>query len=121
MRIEDLISKVKAGDVLIDQGDISENIYWLKEGLCVVTQADLQDPDKVISLGNINAGELFGEMSFLDSNPRSATVTALTDGEILTIPKDKYQTILKQQPQWMQNLIQNLVDRLRKTNSKVLI
>lgn len=118
---DDRIKTVEEGTVIIQEGDESESLYWLKSGLLIVVKQDPNDEGKVITLGNINPGELFGEMSFLDKGPRSATVKALANSEILEIPKKKYYDMLMDQPKWMQNLIQNLVDRLRKTNTKVNI
>jgi CRP/FNR family cyclic AMP-dependent transcriptional regulator len=118
---KDKNKKILAGEILIHEGEESKSMYWLKSGLLVVQKADLDNPAKMITLGNINPGELFGEMSFLDELPRSATVKALTDSEIVEIQKIKYVDILNSQPKWMQILISNLVLRLRKTNDRVHI
>lgn len=118
---DDRIKTVEEGTVIIQEGDESESLYWLKSGLLIVVKQDPNDEGKEVTLGNINPGELFGEMSFLDKGPRSATVKALANSEILEIPKKKYYDMLMDQPKWMQHLIQNLVDRLRKTNTKVNI
>lgn len=120
-KTDDRIKVVEEGNIIIEEGDSSESMYWLKSGLLIVTKRDPADASREISLGNISPGELFGEMSFLDKKPRSATVRALANSEILEIPKVKYYDMLMDQPKWMQNLIQNLVDRLRKTNTKVNI
>jgi CRP/FNR family cyclic AMP-dependent transcriptional regulator len=118
---DDRIKTVEEGTVIIQEGDESESLYWLKSGLLIVVKQDPNNEGKEVTLGNINPGELFGEMSFLDKEPRSATVKALANSEILEIPKKKYYDMLMDQPKWMQKLIQNLVDRLRKTNTKVNI
>jgi CRP-like cAMP-binding protein len=113
--------KILAGEVLINEGEASKSMFWLKSGLLVVQKVDVDNPEKMVTLGNINPGELFGEMSFLDDKPRSATVKALTDSEIVEIQKVKYVDILNTQPKWMQIMISNLVLRLRKTNDRVHI
>lgn len=118
---EEKLKKIPTGSILINAGEESRSMYWLKSGSMVVLKTDAQRPDKVITLGNINAGELFGELSFLDEKPRSATVKAISDCEVIEIPKKKYIDILEQQPKWMQNLISNMVERQRKTNDKVRI
>lgn len=120
-KVDERIKVVNEGDIIIEEGDESESMYWLKSGLLIVTKRDPADDAREITLANVNPGELFGEMSFLDKQPRSATVKALAKSEILEIPKKKYYDMLMDQPKWMQNLIQNLVDRLRKTNTKVNI
>jgi CRP/FNR family transcriptional regulator, cyclic AMP receptor protein len=118
MSATDKLKIVEEGTVIIEEGDNSEHLFWLKSGLLVVTK---ENGDETITLGNINPGEVFGEMSFFDKDPRSATVSALAQSEILIIPQKKYHDMLMDQPKWMQNLLQNLVDRLRNTNNKVKI
>ena len=72
-------------------------------------------------LGTITAGELVGEMSFIDHRERSAYVKAVEDSEVLVIPCSKFTKILESQPQWLKNLVKNLSLRLRETNKKVHI
>jgi CRP-like cAMP-binding protein len=117
----DLVLEIKEGEVIINESEESHSMYWLKSGLLAVLKADSEHEGKFITLGNINPGELFGELSFLDEQPRSATVKALTDSIVIEIPKIKYADILKTQPKWMESMIKSLVERLRKTNNKVRI
>mgnify|MGYP001149873038 CR=1 FL=1 len=54
--------------------------------------------------------------SFLDSNPRSATVVALEDSEVLVIPHKKFMHAMDGQARWMQTLMKTLSLRLRNAN-----
>lgn len=109
---------VKAGEILIKQGDKGDEMYWVVTGKL---EAYKEDNGKNISLGTITAGELVGEMSFIDHRERSAHVKALEDSEVLVIPCSKFTKVLESQPQWFKNLVKNLSLRLRETNKKVHI
>ena len=61
--------------------------------------------------------EVFGEMSLLDSEPRSATATAVGDVTLLKIERDDFNEILAEKPEIAQGIIRVLSYRLRKTLS----
>lgn len=72
-----------------------------------------------VVLGHAGPGELIGEMSIIDGQPRSATVKGLTDCTLIEIPKKSLDAIINSQPEWFQMMIKGLVGRLRKANLKV--
>ena len=109
---------LKAGDCLVNEAATSNTMYWLQTGQLVVTK---RKGTADIELGHIYSGELVGEMSFLDGKPRSATVRAITDCELIEIPRESFEKVFEGQPQWFQGLVKTLTDRLRKTNAKVRI
>jgi len=76
------ITRLRAGDVLIREGQPAANIFLLLQGTVAVG---------VKGLGNGNVamlerGEIVGEMSFVDTRPPSATASAATDALVLAIP-----------------------------------
>lgn len=104
------------GDLLMEEGDQGEVMYWLIAGcLQVYHTVDGQE----IELGIIRTGELVGEMSFLDQQTRSASVRAMEPSELLIIPNGKFATILENQPGWFKSLVRTLSNRLRDTNRKI--
>jgi hypothetical protein len=58
-------------------------------------------------------------MSFLDNQPRSASVEALQPCDVVEIPRGKFDEFLNAQPSWMKSLVQTLVKRLRATSNRV--
>jgi CRP-like cAMP-binding protein len=67
------------------------------------------------------AGELVGEMSFLDGHPRSASVKAITECTLVVVPHEKFTALIQSHPKWFKALINTLLDRLRKANARVKI
>lgn len=108
---------VKEGDLLIIEGETNNSMYWIIKGsFSIVKKNSL---DEYVDIGKASAGELIGEMSFLDKLPRSASVIALEDSEILEIPQQKFTALLDSQPRWFRALIQTLSSRLRETTAKL--
>lgn len=93
-------------------------MYWVQNGSLVVTK--IRGNDEII-LGHIYSGELVGEISFLDDEPRSATVKAVTECELIEIPRETIEAIYKTQPKWLEILVKTLAERLRKANARIKI
>jgi CRP/FNR family transcriptional regulator, cyclic AMP receptor protein len=73
--------RVNNGEVLIREGLPAESVIVLLQGEFVVTAQAVGD------IARLGAGEIVGEMSFVDSAPPSATVLAASDGLALFIDK----------------------------------
>lgn len=109
---------LKPGDYLMREGEDSTEMYLLKQGTMEVIKTKGTE-DKQI--GTIYAGELVGEMSFLDRAPRSASVRAIGECKVNVIPSEKFEKVLEELPSWMRALMNTLLDRLRKANSRVRV
>jgi CRP/FNR family transcriptional regulator, cyclic AMP receptor protein len=76
---------VPAGATLIEQGVPVDAVFILLEGRLAVRLKGKRGPER--ELARLNAGEIVGEMSFVDARPPSATVRALEDSTVFAIPK----------------------------------
>ncbi len=102
---------LKQGEVLIHEGEKSNQLFWLLTGELVVVKR-LQDHEVV--LNQIKEGELVGELSFLDQKPRSATVKAVKDCQLYVLEYSEYQAMLAKEPKWMKKILLTLVTKVRK-------
>ena len=84
------VMKVFADDYLIREGDESTQMYFLQSGSMAVFK---RKGDSENQIGTIYSGELIGEMSFLDKEPRSASVKAISTCELIVIPSEKFQKV----------------------------
>jgi MFS family permease len=74
---------VRAGDVVIRQGDPADRFYIIETGTFSVSQAT---PSGDISqIRRLGPDAVFGELGLLSGAPRSAMVTAVTDGVLLAL------------------------------------
>jgi MFS family permease len=79
---------VAAGDVVIRQGDPADRFYVIESGSVVVSQTGTDGTTR--ELRRMGSDEVFGELGLLSGAPRSATVTALTDGLLLALDADAF-------------------------------
>lgn len=112
------VIQLQPNQILLSEGDKSHNMFWVQSGHLVVTKKRGKDD---IVLGHITSGELVGELSFLDSEPRSATVKAVSHTELIEIPEEIFEGVFKNQPKWLESLVKTLAERLRKTNARVKV
>jgi CRP-like cAMP-binding protein len=110
------IKHLKKGDSLVKEGENSNSMYWVQSGTLRLFK---KKGSGFIELGVVHSGEVVGEMSFLDNQPRSASVEALQPCDIVEIPRGKFDEFINGQPSWMKSLIQTLVKRLRTTNNRL--
>lgn len=77
--------EVVAGTVLIEEGKTINTLHILLEGTLAVSVSALQGK----TIARLTSGAVVGEMSFADARPPSATVQAVEDSLVLSIPRDE--------------------------------
>jgi CRP-like cAMP-binding protein len=68
-----------AGSKVIEEGAVQESLYFLISGLL---HASRRDGDRPVLLGQIRAGEWFGEINIFDPATATATVVAVEDAQV---------------------------------------
>ncbi len=97
---------VEAGDLVFAEGQPGNHLYVILEGEVDV----LRGTEQVARLG---IKECFGEMALLDQSPRSASVRARVDCELLAIARDDFQDLLDMHPALARGVIRVMTQRLR--------
>jgi CRP-like cAMP-binding protein len=100
-------------DVLFREGETAASVFIVKGG---ELQAFKSFGSAIRVLGQIGKGEFVGEMAHFNSEPRSATVKALSDCELIEIPFGTLDTVLFSKPAWAKALMATLSKRLKRSN-----
>jgi signal transduction histidine kinase len=82
---------IREGEVIIEEGSDSEEMYIVVDGQLVVTK---QTGGKEVELGRIGPGDVVGEIALLDQAPRTATVSALMDTHAIRVPVKAFEDLL---------------------------
>ena len=80
-------AKMREGGVFAKQGRTGTEFVFIVDG-----KAQVEKDGKVIR--RISAGDFFGEISMIDRQPRTATVTAETDGTLLVVNSRSFNHLL---------------------------
>lgn len=103
----------KVGQTLFLEGDDSQDLYILVEG-----KAGVLKGTKIIAEIS-EKGSIFGEMSFLLGESRTATVKALTDLKVIKIPREEISAFLSEFPDVVKEFARYLAKRLNETSQIV--
>ncbi|MCX7830121.1 MAG: cyclic nucleotide-binding domain-containing protein [Acidobacteria bacterium] len=109
------------GDLVIAEGEMGDSLFVVKSGQfrAFVTRDGVDQ-----QLAIFNMGDSFGELALLDKHPRSASVAALTEGELLEFTKDSFDKVLhyseKLKIKLLENLVYDLSLKLRRTNDRLV-
>ena len=99
------------GERIVTEGDPGDRLCIVYRGEVVVRK---KMPSGERELARLKASDFFGEMSLFDDEPRSATVAAVNDVEVLVLNRDRFHSLVHQRPSILIELCTTLVQRLRK-------
>ncbi len=99
------------GWTLFRQGDVADAIYMVTAGCLAALATD--DRGRTRSVAQMRSGEIVGEMAVISGEPRSATVVALRDTELLRLSKPVFDRLIESHPKSMLQLTRVLVHRLQ--------
>ena len=92
MRMQDV--PMRAGEVVIKQGDDGDYYYIIKSGKAKVTRASKTGSE--LPLATLKDGDAFGEEALLSEAKRNATITMETDGTLMRLSKEDFNALLKE-------------------------
>lgn len=99
------------GEAIIQENDDSDEIYEMMDGRAsVITNG--------VKVGNIEEGDIFGELSFLIQSKRTANVIAEKACTVNIIKREDFMELIKHRPQLIYNIARNLAKRILYLNQK---
>lgn len=102
---------IKARQTVCHKGEAGDALYILISGKLKVAAQSEDGREAILAI--LEDGETFGEMSLLDARPRSASVVAVQDSELLVIKRQDFLQYLERQPKVAIALLGILCERLR--------
>jgi voltage-gated potassium channel len=94
-----------AGNPLVRAGQPATAFYVILDG-----RVRVHVPGRPVEF---QAGDFFGEMALVDGEPRSATVTAVTDVYVMMIARPKFLKVLEAEPKIALAIMATLTRRVR--------
>ncbi len=108
-----------AGETIFEIGDEAQEGYVIDRGTVSISR---DGPDKKeLTLANLGRGALFGEMSLIDSKPRSANAVALSNVELIALSRDNFRQQLAENPTRMRYVLDLLAERLRQMDELAVV
>ena len=106
--------ELAAGALLAAQGDPGDALYVIVSGeLQVVKRSGTTD----VPIAVVGPGEIVGEMSIFEAQPRNASLHAMAPARVIRIGRDEILTILHTRPSATMSMLRTMMGRLRETES----
>ena len=117
------IRRFSQGETLVEKGELSRELFVLTQGSIVVDIPQKGAGNLDLSV-TISAGNIVGEQAFIDGLPRSQTLRAKEDGEMMVMSYSSFEYFIAQEPQLGREFIIDvariLSKRLRSTTQKAV-
>jgi serine/threonine protein kinase len=104
-----------AGALIIREGDPGTEAHIIVRGICVAFSGD--GPSEIV-LREMGPGDVYGETAVFSNKPRTASVRAITDVEVMVVTSDLLSNALGLN-QWMGRFVKALADRFREVDEKL--
>ena len=105
---------VRAGDWLFREGEPGDSLYVLVAGRLEV-MVEHPEPAVIRLLGR---GDVLGELALLTDSPRSASVRAIRDSELLKVERGEFDGLLESEPVFVRSLTRSLGEQLRDSRGR---
>lgn len=106
--------KLNKGQVLFKEGQEGDRLYVVVHGKIKLGTQSNDGRENLLSI--LGPGEMFGELSLFDPEPRTSTATAVTDVRLVSLAHDAVIGLVTTNPQTSLELLRRLAQRLRKSN-----
>jgi CRP-like cAMP-binding protein len=100
------------GDVIFREGDAGNCFYVIQDGAVDITLGN-----RVLKL--MQPGDIFGEMSLIDGEPRSANAVARAETTVIPINEEQFLFLVGKLPYFALNVMRVLAMRLRDMNRAI--
>lgn len=109
------------GKEIIRQGQSHSSLYVVADGVLHVSRKTDQ---RNVLLGRLEKGSFFGEIGLFDPGPASATVRAMSKGNVLEIRRDDFDRFLETKPsvacKILKAMMQEMSKRLRGVDQRLV-
>jgi CRP/FNR family cyclic AMP-dependent transcriptional regulator len=103
--------------VVLTEGEVGDSLYMIQSGKVKVFIGD--EDGREIILKILSAGDFFGEMSMIDKQARSASVTTIEASTFLVLTHAAFEKCIEQAPQIGNMVMRMLAQRVREADRKI--
>ena len=106
------------GDVLVEQGDAADNVYFIQSGTVTASKSTSQGE---VVVGTVDAGQVIGEVTVVAGGLRTATLRASGPVEVLEIERSEFEAWLNGNPEMADSVSDQARERVDRTNVATMV
>jgi len=108
--------RLAKGKIVVREGEQGDSFFLIRSGIVRIVTCGMQKDGKPIELGRMGEGSFFGEVALLTEKPRTATVIAESNVELMELTREKFDSIARVHPS-----IRKIVEAYQKSRVKETI
>jgi len=108
------VRDAKSGTVLFRAGDSGDAMYLIETGRVCISVKDEDKED--VTLADLAGGDFFGEMALIDGKVRSADAKVIEGARLAVLPRDKFLSFVRGNPDVALEMLSAVTQRLRRTD-----
>jgi len=112
-----VLRKFRKNNLIIFEDDVGNSLFVIKTGRVKISRIAADGSEAILAI--LGAGDFFGELSVIDGQGRSASVTSIDDVELLMLRRTDFMEILERIPKIAISLLKELAGRIRKSDSHI--
>ena len=98
------------GETVIREGGRGTSAFIILSGAAEVFRGS---GEREVLVATLERGQVFGEMGLIEDRPRPVTVKALTEIQVMSINRDRFNELLSEDPSILVPVMKSLFERLR--------
>ena len=111
---------VSAGAVIFNEGEPGNEAYLVSSGAVTISRSTL-DRSESLDLATLPSGAIFGELSLIDDEPRSASAIALNNCELVVLSREAFWQKAREDADYLKSLLTILSQRLRDVDQRAFV
>lgn len=109
---------IKKGEPVFEEGEITNGIYCIKDGVCKLSKLSSNGKDQIVKL--VKPGELLGQRSMISEEPANLSAVALEDMEVCFIPKKEIMQFFTQNNDFSMNVMKTICGDLKEADAHMV-
>jgi len=103
--------------VVLTEGEMGDSLYMIQSGKVKVFIGDQDGREMILKI--LGPGDFFGEMSMIDKQPRSASVTTIESSVFLGLSHAAFEKCVEKIPRIANMVMRVLAQRVREADRKI--
>jgi CRP-like cAMP-binding protein len=110
--------RLQSGEVVLDAGSDSREVFFIVEGAVVIVDFSLTGRE--VAFANLPAGDCFGELAAIDSRPRSASVVAREPSLIAILDSQHFVDLMQRRAEVTYRVLRRLITMVRNGDVRIM-
>jgi len=105
------------GEVIFHQGDVGTALYIVRKGQVAIRLSSDEGKEAILAL--LDRGDVFGELSLLDDEPRSTDAVAREEVDLLSLQREDFRRFVEERPHLAMKMMSALTRMVRRVTQLI--